>query len=153
MGVFHTICSIFARLESQWSVQRLLLSPEFAQAGHLVKSYPESSGKAAGGVVWENPSKQQEPRWRNCQELRRSCQKTKRSETGHSSRIIVIILAKVTRILKSSKLYKWAERNIFGQLVLLSVKHDIDIESTLSFPLSPVPWSLATQDGSTRQHL
>lgn len=31
--------------------QRLLLSPEFAQAGHLVKSYPESSGKAAGGVV------------------------------------------------------------------------------------------------------
>lgn len=40
-----------------------------------------------------------------------------------------------------------AERNIFGQLVLLSVQHDIDLQLTLSYPLGPVPWSLATADG------
>ena len=40
-----------------------------------------------------------------------------------------------------------AERNIFGQLVLLSIDHDVDLELTLSFPLGPVPWSLATADG------
>lgn len=38
------------------------------------------------------------------------------------------------------------ERNI-GQQVLLSVENDINLELTLSFPLSPVPWSLVTADG------
>ena len=32
-----------------------------------------------------------------------------------------------------------AERNIFGQLVLLSVKNNIDLQATLSYPLGPVP--------------
>ena len=40
-----------------------------------------------------------------------------------------------------------AERNVFGQLVLLAIQHDVDLELTLSFPLSPVPRSLATADG------
>ena len=40
-----------------------------------------------------------------------------------------------------------AERNIFGQLVLLSVEHNIDLQVTLSYPLGPVPFSLATADG------
>ena len=40
-----------------------------------------------------------------------------------------------------------SERNIFGQLVLLSVQNDIDLQVTLSYPLGPVPWSLATADG------
>ena len=40
-----------------------------------------------------------------------------------------------------------AERNIFGQLVVLAAQNDIDLELTLSFPLGPVPWSLATADG------
>ena len=40
-----------------------------------------------------------------------------------------------------------AERNIFGQLVLLSVEHNIDLHVTLSYPLGPVPFSLATADG------
>ena len=39
------------------------------------------------------------------------------------------------------------ERNIFGQLVLLSVQNDIDLQVTLSYPLGPVPWALATADG------
>ena len=40
-----------------------------------------------------------------------------------------------------------AERNIFGQLVLLSLQNDIDLQVTLSYPLGPVPWLLATADG------
>ena len=40
-----------------------------------------------------------------------------------------------------------AERNVFGQLVLLLHKHNISMEKTLCYPLGPVPWSLATADG------
>ena len=40
-----------------------------------------------------------------------------------------------------------AERNVFGQLVLLSLKHNISMEKTLCYPLEPVPRSLATADG------
>ena len=40
-----------------------------------------------------------------------------------------------------------AERNVFGQLVVLALKHDINMKSVLSFPLGPVPWALATADG------
>ena len=40
-----------------------------------------------------------------------------------------------------------AERNIFGQLVMLSVEHNIDLQVTLSYPLGIVPFSLATADG------
>ena len=41
-----------------------------------------------------------------------------------------------------------AERNIFGQLVLLSEDNNISIERALTYPLGPVPWALATADGS-----
>ena len=41
-----------------------------------------------------------------------------------------------------------AERNIFGQLVLLSKDNNISIERALTYPLGPVPWQLATADGS-----
>lgn len=40
-----------------------------------------------------------------------------------------------------------AKRNIFGQLVLSSVQHEPDLQLKLSYPLGPVPWSLATADG------
>ena len=40
-----------------------------------------------------------------------------------------------------------AERNIFAQLVILSLKNDIDLEMTMSLKLGPVPWTLATTDG------
>ena len=32
-----------------------------------------------------------------------------------------------------------ADRNVFDQLVLLAIQHDVDLELTLSFPLGPVP--------------
>ena len=41
-----------------------------------------------------------------------------------------------------------AERNLFGQLILLAVAHSISLEKVLMYPLGPVPWSLATADGS-----
>ena len=40
-----------------------------------------------------------------------------------------------------------SERNVFGQLVLLSIEHDLDVQLALAFPLGPIPWSLATADG------
>ena len=39
------------------------------------------------------------------------------------------------------------ERNVLGQLVLLSVNHNISLQRVLCFPLGPVPWSLASADG------
>ena len=41
-----------------------------------------------------------------------------------------------------------AERNVFAQLVLLSLKNNIDLEITMSYQLGPVPWTLATADGA-----
>ena len=40
-----------------------------------------------------------------------------------------------------------AERNLFGQLLMLSEKNNISLEKLLCYPLSPVPWALATADG------
>ena len=40
-----------------------------------------------------------------------------------------------------------AERNIFDQLVLLSVESNINLKVTLSYPLGVVPFSLGTADG------
>lgn len=40
-----------------------------------------------------------------------------------------------------------AERNVFGQLILLALEHNISMEKVLAYPLGPVPWSLATADG------
>ena len=41
-----------------------------------------------------------------------------------------------------------AERDIFAQLVLLLLQHDIDLELTMSYQLGLVPWALGTADGS-----
>ena len=38
------------------------------------------------------------------------------------------------------------QRNLFGQLLILSHEHDIDMEKVLRYPLSPTPWSLASPD-------
>ena len=54
--------------------------------------------------------------------------------------------AKVTRPRNNKQLT--AQRNVFGQLILLSVKHEICMERVNSYPLGPVPWPLATSDGT-----
>jgi len=40
-----------------------------------------------------------------------------------------------------------AERNVFGQLVRLAACNNLSLEKVLSYPLGPIPWSLATHDG------
>ena len=40
-----------------------------------------------------------------------------------------------------------AQRNILGQLLMLTMKHSIDLEKVMSFPLSPIPFALGTPDG------
>ena len=40
-----------------------------------------------------------------------------------------------------------AQRNVYGQLLMTSQEHSIDLEKLFSYPLGPVPWSLATGDG------
>ena len=58
-------------------------------------------------------------------------------------------LAKCVKLTGSEKKSKQmgAERNVFEQLVLLSLKHNISMEKTLCYPLGPVPWSLEPADG------
>ena len=34
----------------------------------------------------------------------------------------------------------------FGQLLVLSRKHNIDLNKVMTYPLNPVPWALATSD-------
>ena len=41
-----------------------------------------------------------------------------------------------------------AERNVFGQLVILVLQHELSLERVLGYPLGPVPWALATSDGA-----
>ena len=41
-----------------------------------------------------------------------------------------------------------AERNILGQIAVLSIEHNLDIEKIMSHPLSPIPWALSTVDGT-----
>ena len=40
-----------------------------------------------------------------------------------------------------------AERNLLGTILVLSQKHDIDLEKVFQYPLSPITWALATGDG------
>ena len=37
---------------------------------------------------------------------------------------------------------------MFGSILLLSQEHSIDLEKLFQYPMSPVPWSLATGDGA-----
>ena len=57
------------------------------------------------------------------------------------------VKASVTSSAKKTKELA-AERNVFGQLVLLAMDHELCMEKVMSYPLGPVPWSLATADGA-----
>lgn len=54
--------------------------------------------------------------------------------------------AKVTATSKKTKQIT-AERNVFGQLVMLALDNDIDMQRVLNYPLGPVAWALAMSDG------
>ena len=59
----------------------------------------------------------------------------------------------VTTVIKSKKGGKditiKASRNVFIQLTILASDHNYSLEKMLEYPLSPIPWSLATADGMT----
>ena len=57
----------------------------------------------------------------------------------------LVTSAKVTCKSRKTK-QTTAARNVFGQLVLLALDHNIDMERVMRFPLGPVPWALATVD-------
>ena len=40
-----------------------------------------------------------------------------------------------------------AQRNLFGQLLILSEDSNLSLQKVLQYPLGPVPWALATPDG------
>jgi hypothetical protein len=69
--------------------------------------------------------------------LRRQSLKTwaslEKKKTLHSSKMKVV---QVT-----------AQRNLFGQLLILSEENNLSLQKVLEYPLSPVPWALATPDG------
>ena len=48
---------------------------------------------------------------------------------------------------KQQKVQIVAQRNIFGELLMLSTDHELDLQKVLAYPLSPIPWALATPDG------
>ncbi|GFO17511.1 hypothetical protein PoB_004401600 [Plakobranchus ocellatus] len=57
-------------------------------------------------------------------------------------------VSKSTQIKSAKNVVKIkAERNVFGQLLVLSQEYQIDMEKVLKYPLSPVPWSLSSPDG------
>ena len=59
----------------------------------------------------------------------------------------------MTKLKKSDKSRNvYVKRNILGCLVSFLVKHEkaVDIKKALQYPLSPVPLSIATADGSKR---
>lgn len=41
-----------------------------------------------------------------------------------------------------------AERNLLGRLLLLSQSNDVSLEKLFAYQLGPIPWSIATTDGS-----
>ena len=44
-----------------------------------------------------------------------------------------------------------ADRNFFGQMILVAQSRNIDLQDVLMHPLGPIPWSLASNDGSLRK--
>ncbi|GFO07875.1 hypothetical protein PoB_003438000 [Plakobranchus ocellatus] len=57
-------------------------------------------------------------------------------------------VSKSTQIKSAKNVVKIkAERNIFGQLLVLSQEYQINIKKVLKYPLSPVPWSLSSPRG------
>ena len=58
-------------------------------------------------------------------------------------------LQKTTKMKTSEKnvVRVTAQRNLFGQLLVLSEENNLDMEKVMTYPLGPVPWALATADG------
>lgn len=56
------------------------------------------------------------------------------------------LIKKVKRTQNKVLQFKAERKPFLGQLVLFSVEHNIDLQVTFSYPLGPVPFSLATAE-------
>ena len=57
---------------------------------------------------------------------------------------------KVSRGGKGKELVLKAERNLFGQMILVAESRQLHMRDVLAHPLGPLPWALANPDGSIR---
>ena len=146
----HTKMSDIAKYHKVWKQQEKLLKPSqissihsmcmtttICIASHLVPPQPRTLKICYQSVKWEK---------RPSSHSSRSCWLTvKRSNAPLKRQMLntfanVAKSAKVTRPRKNKQLT--AQRNVFGQLILLSLKHEICKEWVNSYPLRPVPWPL-----------
>ena len=58
-----------------------------------------------------------------------------------------VCIVKKVKNTKNKEMQIKVGRNIFGQLVLLSIEHNIDLQVTFLYSFGPVPFTLATADG------
>ena len=147
----HTKMSDIAKYHKVWKQQEKLLKPSqissihsmcmtttICVASHLVPPQPRTLRKICyQSVKWgKRPSSHSS----------RSCWLTVKSINAPLKRQMLSTFAnvaksaKVTRPRKNKQLT--AQRNVFGQLILLSLKHEICKERVNSYPLRPVPWPL-----------
>ena len=45
-----------------------------------------------------------------------------------------------------------ADRNLFGQMILVAENRKLKMSDVLAHPLGPLPWALASSDGSLRKN-
>ena len=54
-------------------------------------------------------------------------------------------------VTKDKEIMLKADKNIFGMMTVISQSRSLDMKEVLSHPLGPIPWSLATSDGTLRK--
>ncbi|KAL8606341.1 hypothetical protein ACOMHN_050821 [Nucella lapillus] len=58
---------------------------------------------------------------------------------------------KQTKCMDGRSVILKADRALFGRMIVMGQCHDINMKDMLCHPLGPLPWSLATPDGSIRK--
>ena len=54
-------------------------------------------------------------------------------------------------IAKGKEIILKADKNLFSMMTIISQSRDLDMKEVLSHPLGPIPWSLASNDGTLRK--
>ena len=54
-------------------------------------------------------------------------------------------------VAKDKEIMLKADKNLFGMMTVISQSRNLDMKEVLPHPLGPIPWSLATSDGTLRQ--
>ena len=54
-------------------------------------------------------------------------------------------------VTKDKEIMLKADKNLFGMITVISQNRNLDMKEVLSHPLGPIPWSLATSNGTLRK--